>query len=236
MKDKYTGDIGDFTKILLLKKIALINGVRLGINWYFNAKEYAYEKKQCDGKHTNFLLSQSQLKNTDERLFYSLLDIIKKEQRDVEKLHGLIPNGNVLFYKKQVPYRKTRESWVRESIIDLNNSNLIFLDPDNGIAYSDRTGNVKHVFHADIITYYDEKKSLIIYNHKDRYNEEKYKSKINAIIEKLSPQPNIYVLRTRLYSVRDYIFIIRPESVPITHKTIDDICLKYPNVFEAYDL
>ena len=54
MKDRYTGDVGDFGKYGLLNEIYKISDekVRLGLNWYYVTRE---ERKTGDGRHIDYL-------------------------------------------------------------------------------------------------------------------------------------------------------------------------------------
>ncbi|MGC9975151.1 MAG: hypothetical protein ABSC57_00320 [Syntrophales bacterium] len=86
MQDKYVGDVGDFGKYLLLKKIiesarSLDENIRLGINWYY----VKYEKgKGSDGRHIDYLRSTNKkslvYKDCDLDLYRELGRIVRTDE------------------------------------------------------------------------------------------------------------------------------------------------------------
>lgn len=233
MKDRYTGDIGDFAKIILLNEINSIENVNLGINWYYNNREYSYEKKQDDGKHIDYLKSDSKnLRQYAPNLYRNLLSIIDKDDRKIENLFDLINIRADHHFKVDIPYKSKRYQWISDSLDKQSEQNLLFLDPDNGIAYNDRNGNVKHVLQREIIQMYNSGKSLIIYNHRDRKSEKQYLNKFITVSSKLTPRPKyVYVLRASINSVRDYVFFLHEPIEKELKKKFEQIQEKYSDLF-----
>ncbi len=233
MKDKYTGDIGDFAKIILLNEINSVKNVILGINWYYHNREYCYEKKQIDGKHIDYLRNdRKNLKRYEPKVYQKLLSIIEKDGRKVENIFELINVQANHHYKVDVPNKNNRNQWINDSLEKLSVSNLLFLDPDNGIAYDDKYGNVKHVLQKEIVQLYNSGKSLIIYNHKDRKSEKQYRNKFTAVSTKLVPKPkNIYVLRASMNSVRDYVFFLHEPIEKVVKRKLEQIQKTYSDLF-----
>ena len=52
MQDRYAGDVGDFGKLGMLRRIAA-TGLKVGVNWYltFKPEEHVNE----DGKHIGYI-------------------------------------------------------------------------------------------------------------------------------------------------------------------------------------
>ena len=75
MQERYTGDIGDFSKMGLLRVLQAA-GMSIGVNWYLAPSE----NHNGDGKHVKYL-EQDRFRKCDEELWFELKDIVKKEQR-----------------------------------------------------------------------------------------------------------------------------------------------------------
>ena len=79
MQDRYTGDIGDFGKLGLLR-ILQSRSLTIGVNWYLTPDE----DHNDDGKHTKYLKDESYRKY-DEALWLELNQIVDAKQRRVFK-------------------------------------------------------------------------------------------------------------------------------------------------------
>lgn len=126
---------------------------------------------------------------------------------DIEDITGRTPEGR----NERV---RRRKDWFSSSLMELSDVDIIFCDPDNGIASQKMklTGknSVKFVFQYEIERMIDTGFSLVIYNHRDRSKEEYYLEKI------MNAYKDEHVIKTRVirfnrYSVRDYIFLIQKD-------------------------
>lgn len=251
MQDKYVGDIGDFGKYGMLNEIYNhSNGsISLGVNWYKATKE----EDNNDGNYIDYL------ENTfKDRAFYiqcfpelyaKLRLIIQSDKRCLMKIekNQILPE-NTIFYSKPVPYLapyyKTREiervEWFQNSLTHLKNADVIFVDSDNGIECAStkktKTNAIKYVFKDEIKEYYLNGKSVVIYNHKNRYSNREYNRKILDLKSLFQKECLIRVLRSRKKSTRDYIFLIQSPHESIINSTIDLLQKQpYNFMFEEYD-
>jgi hypothetical protein len=234
MQDKYTGDIGDFGKYILLNELSKLSGgsIKLGVNWFYVNKP---EKNSGDGRHIEYLNSQYPknkfFRDCNPQLYDKLQNIVKNNKRsisEIEKGHILPINTN--FYSVPLPYSsgtrihrcKDREEWFINSFSIFKTTDIIFLDPDNGLQtlnlQKSQAKAVKYTFIDEILKYYDAGKSVVIYQHRDRSPKEKY----NAMFKLLSAAVgcDIQVLRFKRVSVRDYIFIPQPKHTNLFSKLI----------------
>ncbi len=213
MQDRYVGDIGDFGKYGLLRFIFRCTGLRLGVNWYLVPDETG----NADGKHISYLLNvrdnHEKFRNCDPLLYGQLFDIVKPRR---------IGNKVVSYGKRcvsEVEERKLLDNckeWARERSESFKDAEVIFLDPDNGLQIDScpehhKRAN-KYVFYNDLRQYYNQGKSLIVYQHRTRENEEKYGERFKKIVSKdciSSLELNdLIIIRFKRFSVRDYIFIL----------------------------
>lgn len=78
MQNRYTGDIGDFSKLGLLRRLSNA-GFTIGLNWYLTPNEIHNE----DGKHIEYLYQPEQYRFLDSQLFDELKRIIDSERREI---------------------------------------------------------------------------------------------------------------------------------------------------------
>jgi len=138
MQDRYTADIGDFVKYALLRYLA--QGKRLGIAWYLYPDE-----ANGDGKHTGYLLEPEMWRHLDPELFDELRLIVDPDNshkpREVRSIEQSPLFEDVTFSSERldpnriVPKerRDWRAKWFERVLRDLEGTDVIFADPDNGL-------------------------------------------------------------------------------------------------------
>ncbi|MFN4007352.1 MAG: hypothetical protein ACK4HE_07560 [Chitinophagaceae bacterium] len=222
MKNQYFGDVGDFGKFGLLKHM-ISPALRVGINWYLTKND-----SKSDGRHVEYLY-KSEFQQTDPELCSFLHHCIENDLRNVEALSLFAPMANmttynaildVSDYKALSPEGRAkriskRAQWFQESLQKLESCELIFCDPDNGIAPSSvkntQSDSVKYVLVEEIKTMLQNGHSLVIYNHRDRSTETDYLKRIESVFNTVNTLNNLSlrIARFSRYSVRDYIFFIQ---------------------------
>lgn len=214
MQDRYAGDVGDFGKLGLLRKIAG-GGFRIGVNWYHTFKPE--EHGRGDGKYTGYLYDRS-FRGCDDELLGALQRIVKGG-RSIAALEGagLIPNACYYSEKLQPGSDRTfsREAWHRNAQKALAQTDIIFCDPDNGLLVKSvsLTGvkSDKYVITAELLDYYQAGKSVIFYNHRGRERKHRYLQRFTPLkkLEELAAA-RFSGLTFMRGSLRDYIFLIQP--------------------------
>ncbi len=171
MRDEYVGDVGDFGKYILLNKLSEISKgkVKIGINWYYNTR---IEKNTGHGDHTQYLFNKNsqQYRNLAPDIFDELKRLVinkKRRVREIEKSNILPQECNCysepIYNSLDTGSEKItdRKWWFEKSQRCLMNSNVVFLDPDNGIPYYSkvdekckvgvtRTESVKYAYMCEI--------------------------------------------------------------------------------------
>jgi hypothetical protein len=249
LQDKYAGDIGDFGKYILLNELSRLGGnsINLGVNWYYVNKP---EKNSGDGRHINYLDSQNPKNKHFEvccpKLYFQLKDIVDANKRNISAIEkGLILPSEAVFYSTPVPFAsnspaqrsRDRENWFLNSLQSLSNADVVFLDPDNGLQTSNlqksQVRAVKYTFIDEILKYYQAGKSVVVYQHRDRSLIVKYNAKFSTLSDIISCY--IQVLRFKLVSVRDYIFLPQPKHKNLFRKLISTIKSEPYNImFDQY--
>jgi hypothetical protein len=173
MQDRYTGDIGDFAKYAFLNAVAG-SALRLGVVWYLNADE----ETNTDGSRVSY----EYLRSCDAAS-YDALVAVRNSKRCIQLIEkaGLLPQG-ILYHSRPLPSSggrpvrlsqagriELRAAWHREASQNVRNVDLVFVDPDNGIAGSavspgNRRAN-KYVLPDELRDYLSNGQSVVVYHH-----------------------------------------------------------------------
>jgi hypothetical protein len=188
MQDRYTGDVGDFGKLGLLRALCARNDLpllRLGVVWYLVPDESHNE----DGKHTKYLGSPLRYRECDPELYDGLRHLLLDDcgrlapgRRCVRSLgdSGLLPTTAVLFGEQLVyPHASRyaarmsiRGEWLAHAMTVTARAEVVFLDPDNGIecksiSRTSRSGP-KYVYWDEFSAFADRGQTVILYHHLSR--------------------------------------------------------------------
>jgi hypothetical protein len=129
MRDQYAGDVSDYLKFAFLRSIVTAGG-GLGVGWYYLPRHDG----RADGKHLEYLLDDG-WRALDPDLF----DVFGAfEHRSVSGLEDLgIWPGPTRFHRAPVEARR-RQGWAAQMLRDLEETSLVFVDPDNGVSLNGR--------------------------------------------------------------------------------------------------
>lgn len=214
MKNQYVGDIGDYGKYGLLRFMA-DHGIKIGINWYLTEDD-----KSSDGKFTAYL-KKSTDRACDPELFDILQEIAFRSDKTVKMIEdsGIIPGaecfGEILKTSTlEAKDRKwARRLWFNNSTLILQDAELIFADPDNGISFSktERTkGSEKFILPDEVCEYYHSGKNVVFYCHKGRRKEEDWEQ-AKTEISKYLRDAQILSVTFHRGTQRSYIFVLHPD-------------------------
>ena len=179
MKDQYAGDVGDFGKFGLLR--ALVSGAdggpefRLGVIWYLTPDD-----NSSDGRHTSYLRDskEREYRSCDPHVYDRLRAVVREDRRSVA---GMVQDGvlppDTLFYTKLLSFSgiplaqrlRVRERWASGAYETMGAAQLVFLDPDNGLAppsWRPRSKTApKHAPLPEIEPLMARDRSVVIYHH-----------------------------------------------------------------------
>ena len=173
LQDRYAGDIGDYVKLAILRRLSA--GYRLGVLWWL----YPDEAHNADGKHVAYLKEPMKWRLRDPALFDALNNIVANEQRSVSALEGTGLLTGATFFARPIPTtgsnkdrRSNRAQWFDAALRIVDNCNLVFLDPDNGLetasydAGRNRAG--KSVALDELEALRRPGRTIIVYHHQTR--------------------------------------------------------------------
>lgn len=232
MQNRYVGDVGDFGKYGLLRNISKSN-LTIGINWYLTLDESGNE----DGKHISYL-QKDDYRECDNDLYNILNELVLQNQRNIASIEkSNILHNATIFYNEILDFNKEtncankmdlRRSWHVKAIERLSSSDIVFLDPDNGLqvkstSLTSEKGN-KYIGYNELEDYFKLNKSIIFYNHRERKSEEEYLNKFRKLKEiDAFKNSTIMGLKFRRGTIRDYIFILQPKHVCIVKDCCDSM-------------
>ena len=214
MKNQYVGDIGDYTKFGILRKLRDAD-FSIGINWYLTEDDGSK-----DGKHREYL--KSECKTSDDKLFDILKKINDSGLLSVEELaRNTIVEGAVYYNKKLkfngISWQKRKEirsQWHKDALPILCNQEIVFLDPDNGLQvksfkpFTSQKGN-KYTTYQEAVDYYKQGATVIIYNHADHRKEDERKERFKQF-KKIKETSSAKILCYKA-GARYYLFLAQPE-------------------------
>jgi hypothetical protein len=214
MQDRYAGDIGDYFKYGLLRRLS--QGRSLGILWYL----FPDEDHNADGGYVDYLDDPETWEDHDPDVFNALKWMVFQNHRNVATVAQSGILGNATFaYERLDPVgissnknSEWRKTWFNSAFKHLKNCNLIFADPDNGLCLDEafKPGQKKHWKRIPLneVKKLSQGRTAIIYHHNTRYkggNEEE----ISYWLEHLGA--GAVALRWRASSNRTF-FIINPTK------------------------
>ena len=232
MQDRYAGDIGDYGKVALLRQIRE-TGLTIGVNWY-KAEPADYERnpdgsfKQEDGKYR----IPEKYRVCDEALAEKLLGISKSRKRSIRAIEEADLIDGAEYYSKAVSL-EDRAKWHHDSLKKLQGSELVFLDPDNGLIVKSvrktSVRSIKYAFYEEGKDYLDNNQSVLVYNHRSRKKEPAYFREIIGKLKEFGvPEEMILTITFPRCSVRDYFAICVTQEHYEMIKTAFDKMLNDP--------
>lgn len=223
MQDRYVGDVGDFAKYMLLRRLAGTD-IPLGIVWYRNP----IEEKNADGRFRQYLTDEKakEFKPCDQSLFVSLEKLNQEKDFRVEAVRErrILPERTVFFedeltfaeppIRRKADREKHRKDWCQMAVEKTKDAKLIFLDPDNGLAGKSarpyRKSGPKFVFPCEITPYLDSGKSVVLYHHLGRNG--KHDEQVDSILEKLQPLVHAGIWALTFHAWQARAFFIMPSK------------------------
>lgn len=186
MQNRYFGDVGDYGKYGLLRKLCGLTSdgpqLSLGVVWYLVPDEGHND----DGKHISYLQKLA-YRQCDLRLFDGLKLLLNERPRSVSEIQrsDLLPSETTFFdtflsydgmpivgFENRQARLAKRRKWLSDALDAVGNRDVVFLDPDNGLQiksvkqYADK--GVKYVFWNEAKQFSDDTKTLVIYHHLNR--------------------------------------------------------------------
>lgn len=190
MQDRYTADVGDYGKYGLLRAIAGLyprteRQLSLGVVWYLTDATMEMADPVGDGKHVAYLNpSQARrFRGCDPELYDTMGSLIESRNRRVAAVRETgVLGQTAVFYEARLhtPVRSQsfeertsgRERWLAGAEETISRSDIVFVDPDNGVEASSvqrhhKMGS-KYTYLDELSRLADDDRSLVVYHHLSR--------------------------------------------------------------------
>ncbi len=191
MKDQYFGDINDYRKYGLIRILQAETGLRVLITWMLTPDD-----GRRDGELRAYLDQPDQWQRFDPELHKRLQALLQVNSAPrvalIERSHLL---GGAQYCSEAVPdHGDLRHTWAANLAEAASLSDLVFLDPDNGLDVPSRPYgrklSSKYVFWHEIDQIWRGGASVLIYQH---YRREKRVTFIPHMVDELRRQLSITV-------------------------------------------
>jgi hypothetical protein len=166
MQDRYAGDIGDYLKLALLRRLS--TGKSLTVVWYLTPDEM----HNGDGGHVSYLLKheENRWRWIDPPLYDHLRDMVMNGRRCVASLQPVFPIGT-RFHSQILAAPAQRRAWFEQVTASCNGADIVFADPDNGIAppgfKPTRKRSIKSITLDELRAL--GRKTVVVYHHHSRF-------------------------------------------------------------------
>jgi hypothetical protein len=230
MKEQYVGDINDYRKYALLRRLQAASGLRLGVCWMLTPSGTSR-----DGRKLAYL-QQPREERHDPELFRLLRKVADdpdtRRLQDIEE-SGILPG--TLYFNKLVPdVLQGRKTWLSEALTELGDADLIFFDPDNGLDVRSKpkgsVGSCKYVYRDEVAATYRAGHSILIYQHFPREERGSFLSRTVAGLQAVAPPAGVWVFRTGHVA---FLLLIRPEHHAALHSAAESISRFDPKFLTA---
>lgn len=225
MQNRYAGDIGDYSKLGLLRTLHLA-GFSIGLNWYLTPDE----THNSDGRHVNYLY-QDEYRACDPALWTALGSLVRLDNREVrymesdDILQATFFSDCLDFRRKKKAKRiELRSEWFAKSLDVMAGNEIVCVDPDNGLVVSSAKGKPKenkYVLPEELASYYSQGSTVVYYQHKARYKDEHYIGQLEELLRREDlPSVSGMVLKFEKVSQRYYMFLIQPKHKKTLEKAV----------------
>lgn len=191
LKDNYVTDISDYGKYGLLRYVCEKSNLRLGVNWYRTEPDIKHQRKDKYLSFEKYALYDVELFNTLKKI-----SLDRKLSIDAIQQSNIFPEDTI-FYGDILSAEISsdeRRKWHCKAADKLKHTELIFLDPDNGLipkTMPNIKDRLKYVFYPEIADYLHMGKSIICFQYRYRPADvtgEKSLVRYKELIEKVRSQ------------------------------------------------
>lgn len=198
MKNQYAGDVNDFRKYLLLRRLTSDTDLRLGVCWMLTPDDGGN-----DGKKTTYLSNRARYRKSDPELFDSLAKLLEERSEAIglgdDSLIQAIEHSRVLgeasFQREFLADAdvERRFLYFQNCLERMAGCDIVFFDPDNGLEIrskpkKENKNSNKYLFFDEVSALLEDEKSLLIYQHRPRIETVRYMTERVAQLRERCPR------------------------------------------------
>lgn len=242
MQDRYAGDIGDFSKLGLLRALAGTGAHTqpwtLGMLWW----RVPDERHNADGRHVQYLDSPSKawadLRECDDELAVGLRRVVQGERtvRALQELAVLPPETRYfdealdLRGVQQAARADHRAAWLRRGLETIGDAELVCVDPDNGLEIPScsllANKGPKFIGYDELRTIAGQRRSVVVYQHVDRSGPlaDQIAKRRGALVARLGLADPPLAVVFRRASARVYFVVAQPQHADVLGARVRELC------------
>ncbi|GBD47027.1 hypothetical protein [Methylopila sp. Yamaguchi] len=229
MKEQYVGDINDYRKYALLRVLAAGGRHRVGVCWMMTPSDGS-----ADGNVLSYLTKPERFRAFDSDLF----DLLRSTVNDVggRRLSAIeageaIPSAT--YYNAQLPReREARSAYWRNCLASFRDRDLVFLDPDNGLAVAStakgRKNSDKYIFLDEVAAFYTAGQSLLIYQHYPRIDRVSFAAACASSLRAIASDAEVWRFSTAHVL---FLLLLRPDAPASFMIAVKEAASRWPAAF-----
>lgn len=209
MKEQYVGDINDYRKLALLRKLADDGKCHIGICWMLTPPD-----DRTDGNRTGYLEAPDSWSHYDPELFDLLKPIAhgpKHRRLHLVEQAKVVPGANY-FYELVPVSPSIRSAYMAEALTRLRKAKILFFDPDNGLqVQSASTGSKsspKYVYRSEVLGAFERGHSVLVYQHFPREHHAQFRQRQMTELAQICRGSNVWCFETTDVA---FLLIVHPE-------------------------
>ncbi|CAN5283700.1 hypothetical protein BH10PAT1_BH10PAT1_3630 [soil metagenome] len=197
MKHQYFGDISDYKKYSILRSISNNGQLKTMVCWMLTAND-----ERNDGNVNKYLNKPEEWRSFEPDIFDFLHEAVlvrKTKDLNLVEQKGIILKTNY-FWEILTDNLYGRQKYFANLHEASKDCDVVFLDPDNGIATESikkgRKNSSKYVFWDEVKNFWKEGFSLLVYQHFPRVNRMQYINKIYKQTQVNLGKCEVYAIKT----------------------------------------
>lgn len=233
MQDIYAFDVGDYGKLGLLRHL-MAHDLTVGVMWW----KTELGSLGQDGKHVSYLQDRK-FRNCDPDLWDAMADCIKDGTRSIAALESLFPDGTS-FVSDVVPSESNRRLlWFEKALLTVEGVDVVFCDPDNGVAFAETTRSQRHISLSEIQRLYEAGHSVILYHHPDRScsHLDQIASRVQQFSDSVTQGKPVWAAHFRRGTSRVYFVLPQPRhlgAMQAAMRQLDKSAWSHQRHFDVY--
>lgn len=194
MKNQYIGDINDYRKYTLLQRLCENTALQLGICWMMTADDSGR-----DGNKRQYLNQPQRWRHFNPALYDELNILLSSHNSPtIKQIEALSSLQSFTYFNTYITDNLTeRKTYMAQALQRLNDCDILFFDPDNGLNVSIKKGNKnssKYLYRDEVQAFYSTGKSLLIYQHYPRISRPLFEQSIANELQELCPASSIHII------------------------------------------
>lgn len=184
MRDQYAGDVSDLLKFALLRTLSAGDRT-LGVGWYYNPEHDGRK----DGCHREYC-EEPKWKSFDADLLKALRKLPERSVNALEKLP--IWPTKTRFHHNPVKSAENRDSWASDMKAALQETNIIFLDPDKGVG----DASERHATFAEVAAMRQPGRAIVLIKFPKREEHGRQTEEYHSLLQTKSGALSVVTVKT----------------------------------------